>query len=60
MTDHLKRLTYKLMAVRAENKMTALRPVFFRSSCSGSAAQFKKVVTSLANCEVVAGVPMMR
>ena len=37
--------------------MTAFRPAFLRSSCSGSAAQFKNVTTSLAIWEVVAGVP---
>ena len=37
--------------------MTALIPSFFRSSCSGSAAQFRNVTTSFAICEVVAGVP---
>ena len=57
MTDHLWRLTYSEIAVKAENKMTAFRPAFLRSSCSGSAAQFKNVTTSLAIWEVVAGVP---
>ena len=57
MTDHLKRFTYKLIAVSAEKRITAFRPIFFRSSCSGSAAQFRNVTTSLAICDVVAGVP---
>jgi hypothetical protein len=59
MTDHLKRLTYKLSIVSAEKMMTALIPYFFLSSCSGSAAQLRKVVTSLAIWEVVAGVPVI-
>ena len=57
MSDHLKRLTYREMAVRAEKRMTAFRPAFLRSSCSGSAAQFRNVTTSFAIWEVVAGVP---
>jgi hypothetical protein len=57
-TVHLNRLTYKLIAVNAEKRMTALSPIFLRSSCSGSAAQFKKVTTSLAIWEAVAGVPV--
>ena len=56
-TVHLKRFTYMLRAVKVEKRMTALIPIFLRSSCSGSAAQLRKVVTSLAICEVVAGVP---
>lgn len=36
----------------------ALRPIFLRSSCSGSAAHERKVTTSFAICEVVAGVPV--
>lgn len=56
-TDHLKRFTYREIAVNAEKRMTALRPAFLRSSCSGSAAQFRNVTTSLAIWEVVAGVP---
>ena len=54
---HFARLTYKLMAVSAENRITALSPIFLRSSCSGSAAQWRNVTTSLAIWEVVAGVP---
>lgn len=60
MYDHLKRLMYKLIAVNAEKRMTALRPIFFRSSCSGSDAQFRKVTTSFAICDVVAGVPRIQ
>ena len=45
---HFARLTYKLIAVRAEKRMTAFSPIFLRSSCSGSAAQWRKVTTSLA------------
>jgi len=37
--------------------MTALMPYCLRTSCSGSAAQLRKVTTSLAIWEVVAGVP---
>ena len=55
--DHLNRLIYRLSTVKAEHKITALMPYCFRISCSGSAAQLRKVTTSLANCEVVAGVP---
>lgn len=54
---HLKRLTYKLIAKSVEKMITALIPYFFLSSCSGSAAQLRKVTTSLAIWEVVAGVP---
>lgn len=58
--DHLNRLTYRLSKVKAEHKITALMPYCFRMSCSGSAAQLRKVTTSLANCDVVAGVPVTR
>jgi hypothetical protein len=58
--DHLNRLTYRLSKVKAEHKITALMPYCFRISCSGSAAQLRKVTTSLANCEAVAGVPVTR
>jgi hypothetical protein len=34
-----------------------LRPMRFRWSCSGSDAQRRKVATSLATCDMVAGVP---
>ena len=54
---HFARLTYRLIAVKAENRITALSPIFLRSSCSGSAAQWRNVTTSLAIWEVVAGVP---
>jgi hypothetical protein len=37
--------------------MTACRPSFFLSSCSGSAAQLKNVTTSFAYWETVPGVP---
>ena len=57
MPAHFARLTYKLIAVKAEKRMTAFSPIFLRSSCSGSAAQWRKVTTSLAIWEVVAGVP---
>lgn len=57
MTVHLNLLTYRVTAVNAENKITAFSPIFLRSSCSGSAAQFRNVTTSLAICEAVAGVP---
>ena len=60
MYDHLCLLTYRDSAVRVEKRIMALRPVFFRSSCSGSAAQLRKVTTSLAICEVVAGVPISK
>lgn len=33
-------------------------PIFLRSSCSGSEAQARKHVTSLAICDAVAGVPV--
>ena len=56
--DHLKRLIYKLSIVKAEHIITALMPYCFRMSCSGSAAQLRKVTTSLAICEAVAGVPV--
>lgn len=46
------------MANIVEKRITAFKPIFLRSSCSGSAAQFKKVTTSLAIWEVVAGVPV--
>lgn len=46
-----------LRAKRAERTMTLCMPIFFRSSCSGSAAQDRKVTTSFAICVVVAGVP---
>ena len=57
---HLKRLTYKLIAKSVEKMITALIPYFFLSSCSGSAAQLRKVTTSLAIWEVVAGVPKQK
>jgi len=57
MPVHFARLTYKLIVVKAEKRMTAFSPIFLRSSCSGSAAQWRKVTTSLAIWEVVAGVP---
>ena len=56
---HLKRFTYKEIAVSAEKRITALRPIFLRSSCSGSAAQERKVTTSFAIWLVVAGVPVI-
>lgn len=46
--------------VRALRMMTACMPIFFRSSCSGSEAQLRKVATSLAIWVVVAGVPCVQ
>lgn len=60
MTAHLNLLTYSATPVNAEKSMTPFNPIFLRSSCSGSAAQLRNVVTSLAICDVVAGVPVHR
>lgn len=45
------------MAVSDERIMTACIPIRFLSSCSGSEAKERKVTTSLAIWEEVAGVP---
>ena len=55
---HLNRLTYMLIANSDEKMIRAFTPVFFLSSCSGSAAQWRKVTTSFAIWEAVAGVPV--
>lgn len=57
---HLNRLTHTEIAKSEENKITAWRPINFRSSASGSAAHDKKVTTSFAIWDVVAGVPIDR
>jgi hypothetical protein len=59
MDVHLNRFVYKEIAVKADKRITACTPIFLRSSCSGSAAQFRKVTTSFAYCEDVPGVPMI-
>lgn len=55
--DHLYRFIQTLMAKRPLEMIRTLRPIFFRSSISGSAVQLRNSVTSLAIWEVVAGVP---
>jgi hypothetical protein len=54
---HLNRLTQMETAVRAVRMMIVWKPILLRSSNSGSAAHDKKVTTSLAICDAVAGVP---
>ncbi|RUP51286.1 hypothetical protein BC936DRAFT_149014 [Jimgerdemannia flammicorona] len=55
--NHLKRLSQIDRPVKLTKIIIAFIPSFLRSSCSGSAAQDKKVTTSLAIWEAVAGVP---
>lgn len=45
------------MPIKKEKSMIALRAIFFRVSCSGSALHFRNVATSLAIWLAVAGVP---
>lgn len=55
--DHLYRFTHTLRAKRPVQRANDLRPIFFRSSISGSEVQFRNSTTSRAIWEVVAGVP---
>lgn len=48
--------TFSLPTVTLAKPFT-LSPMRFRWSCSGSDAQRRKVATSLATCDMVAGVP---
>lgn len=54
---HLNFLTQMERPVKAVKMMTAWSPIFFRWSSSGSEAQERKVVTSLAIWDEVAFVP---
>jgi hypothetical protein len=56
---HLNRLTQIDKATRVVSTIKVCIPIFLRSSSSGSAAQFKNVVTSLAICEAVASVSFL-